>query len=166
MAKSPSSGSHSHACVTARLAATAVALSFVLTATGHGSNRSSTVSLRAQLVPGELTHEPTGVLRGARGRFSASFWPHGTDTEAVHYSLAMRLLTGRALTAHIHTGTPGRDGPVLLALCEGGRCNLSGVLFQAHPKRLLRTMRLLGAYVDVHTKRNPRGELRGQIVFG
>ncbi len=27
----------------------------------------------------------------------------------------------------------------------------------------LETMELLGAYVDVHTKRNPRGELRGQI---
>ena len=84
----------------------------------------------------------------------------------MRYSLTARRLTGRALTAHIHTGTPGRDGPVLLVLCNGGRCNLSGALLQAYPKSLLRTMRLLGAYVDVHTKRNPRGELRGQIVFG
>ena len=80
--------------------------------------------------------------------------------------MTTRRLTGPALTAHIHTGTPGRDGPVLLVLCNGGRCNLAGAFFQAYPKSLLRTMRLLGAYVDVHTKRNPRGELRGQIVFG
>lgn len=166
VAKSRSSGSHSHARATVRLATTVGALLLVLAATGQGSDNSPAVSLSAQLVPGELTHKPGGVHRGARGRFSASFWPSGTNGEAAHYSLSTRRLTGPALTAHIHTGTPGRDGPVLLVLCNGGRCNLSRALFQAYPKSLLRTLQLLGAYVDVHTKRNPRGELRGQIVLG
>ncbi len=166
MAKSQSSGSRSHASATVRLAATVGTLLLAFTAAGQGSDDSPAVSLSAQLVPGQVTHRPAGVRRGARGRFSATFWPYGTNGEAARYSLTTRRLTGFPLMAHIHTGTPGRDGPVLLVLCNGGRCDLSGASFQTYPKSLLRTMRLLGAYVDVHTKRNPRGELRGQIVFG
>jgi hypothetical protein len=163
---SQSSGSHNHAWATIRLAATVGALLLLLAAAGQGADNSPAVSLSAQLEPGELTHKPAWVRRGARGRFSATFSPYGTNGAAAHYSLSTQRLTAPALTAHIHTGTPGRDGPVLLVLCNGGRCNLSGALFQEYPKSLLRTMRLLGAYVDVHTKRNPRGELRGQIVVG
>ena len=54
--------------------------------------------------------------------------------------------------------------PRLKSSC--GKDNISVVAFRSHPKSLLQTTQLLGAYVDVHTKRNPRGELRGQIVFG
>ena len=50
-----------------------------------------------------------------------------------------------------------------MTLCDSHRCNVSRKSFTGLPAGLLRTMRLLGAYVDVHTKRNPRGELRGQI---
>jgi hypothetical protein len=121
--------------------------------------------MSARLLPENVTRPPVGVHAGARGTFSASFWPYGS-TESARWALSTRRLTGPALTAHIHTGAPGRNGPVLITLCASGRCNLSGSsLHTALPAGLLRTMRLLGAYVDVHTKRNPRGELRGQIVF-
>jgi hypothetical protein len=97
--------------------------------------------------------------------FSGSFWPSKEGWEIAHYSLTTRRLTGRALTAHIHTGAPGRTGPVLFTLCDRGRCNLSGASVHAYPAGFVKTMRILGAYVDVHTKRNPRGELRGQIAI-
>jgi hypothetical protein len=133
------------------------------TSTGHASGNRQAVSLAARLTPAELTHSPTDVRAGARGTFSANFWPFGTGSESAHYWLTTRRLTGPALTAHIHTGAPGRNGPVLLTLCEAGRCNLSGATFHAYPVGFVKTMRILGAYVDIHTKRNPRGELRGQI---
>lgn len=135
----------------------------VLTSMGQASSTPQHVVLTARLTPTELTHRAVGVRTGARGTFSGSFWPFGTGWESAHYWLSTRRLTGPALTAHIHTGAPGRNGPVLLTLCEGGRCNLSGASFYAYPVGSIKTMRILGAYVDVHTAKNPRGELRGQI---
>ena len=41
-----------------------------------------------------------------------------------------------------------------------------GAGFRAYPAGTVETIRTLGGYVDVHTKRNPRGELRGQIEIG
>ncbi len=150
-----------------RVAAALVSLVGVLllTGTGQASEVGSNMRLSARLVPGELTDRAVGVHSGARGTFSASFWPYRKGWESVRWALATRRLTGPALTAHIHTGTPGRRGPILITLCTSGRCSLGGASFHALPAGYVRTMRLLGAYVDVHTKRNPRGELRGQVVI-
>ena len=163
VANSRSSGSHSHGRATVAIALTGL---LVLTNMCQASSTPRHIVLTARLTPTELTHRPLGVRIGARGTFSGSFWPFGAGWESAHYWLSTRRLTGPALTAHIHTGVPGRNGPVLLTLCEGGRCNLSGAFFYAYPVGYIKTMRILGAYVDVHTKRNPRGELRGQIVLG
>ena len=148
-----------------KTAASVVALTalLVLTAMSQASSARPSVSLTARLIPSELTHHPSGVRAGARGTFSGNFWPYRKNWETAHYSLTTRRLTGPALTAHIHTGAPGRNGPVLLTLCDSGRCNLSGTTFHAYPAGFVKTMRILGAYVDVHTAKNPRGELRGQI---
>jgi CHRD domain-containing protein len=138
----------------------------LLTTAGRAAESASAVSVSARLLPASVAHPPVGVHPGARGTFSASFWQLA-NMQSARWALATRRLTGPALTAHIHTGVPGRNGPVLLTLCTAGRCNLTGSSFHAGlPAEFIRTMRLLGAYVDVHTKKNPRGELRGQIVFG
>ena len=136
-----------------------------LTTAGRAAESASAVSVSARLLPASVAHPPIGVHPGARGSFSASFWPLG-NMRAARWALATRKLTGPALTAHIHTGVPGRNGPILLTLCRAAPCNLGGSSFHAGlPAEIIRTMRLLGAYVDVHTKKNPRGELRGQIAF-
>jgi hypothetical protein len=110
---------------------------------------------------------PAGVPAGARGSFSGRFWPYGKGWSSARFTLSTRRLTSPALNAHIHTGAPGRNGPVLVTLCAHGRCNLSGSSFRVYDEGtiegMINTMRLLGAYVDVHTKQNPQGELRGQI---
>jgi hypothetical protein len=118
--------------------------------------------LVAHLTPSALPHRPFDVRSGAKGTFRASLWPFKDDWLQARLYLAAERLTGPVHQAHIHTGTPGRDGPVLLTLCTRGRCNLYGG-FRAYPTALVLTIKALGAYVDVHTKRNPRGELRGQI---
>ncbi len=134
-----------------------------LTGASRASQTRRTAEITARLTPVELTRPPTGIHATARGSFRATFWPFGDGWEQAHFWLSTRRLTGTALSAHIHTGAPGRNGPVLLTLCEAGRCNLSGTTFHAYPVGFVKTMRILGAYVDVHTAKNPRGELRGQI---
>ncbi len=148
----------------------ATAALLVLTSVGQASSTRQTISLTARLTPAELTHRPVGIKAGARGSFAGSFRPYEEGWETARYSLTTRRLTGPVLRAHIHTGVPGRNGPVLLTLCDSpllqsGRCNVSSSTFHAYPVGFIKTMRILGAYVDVHTRRNPRGELRSQIVF-
>ena len=54
-----------------------------------------------------------------------------------------------------------------MTICNSGRCRLGGgrllILNHSTIDSWIETITLLGGYVDVHTKRNPRGELRGQI---
>ena len=166
VAKSRSSGSRSHGRATVRLATTVGALLLVFAAAGAGSEDSPAVSLIAQLVPGELTHKPAGVRRGARGRFSASFWPlrnerRGGALQPEHAAADRSRADSPHPYRYARQGRPCPPRPL-----QRRSLRPLGCVFQAYPKGLLRTMRLLGAYVDVHTKRNPRGELRGQIVFG
>jgi hypothetical protein len=126
------------------------------------ANAPQRAALSARLTPAELTHDVAGIRDGTRGTFSANIWPYGEDL-VVTFSLSTRRLSGPAVKAHMHTDAPHRTGPLLLTLCDSHRCNVSRKSHTGLPAGLLRTMRLLGAYVDVHTKRNPRGELRGQI---
>lgn len=133
--------------------------------TDADSPATKTALLTARLTPAAVTTGTTGVHSAARGRFSATVWPFGTRSLSLTAHLTTRRLTGTAIAAHIHTGTPGRRGPVLVQLCSAGRCKLSAKTIRGLPESLLSTIRVLGGYVDVHTKPNPRGELRGQIAI-
>ncbi|WP_371825282.1 CHRD domain-containing protein [Paenibacillus soyae] len=92
----------------------------------------------------------------------------------------LRLFNIRRVTeAHIHLGRPGQNGPVVATLFgpnrEGvtfrngtitgtlrGR-DLEGPLAGSTIARLVREIERGNAYVNVHTRRNPDGEIRGQI---
>jgi CHRD domain len=68
---------------------------------------------------------------------------------------------------HIHGGAPGENGGVLVPLFreEKGE-HFSGVLSEGHATvedAVIEAIRSGKAYVNVHTKANPRGEIRGQI---
>jgi CHRD domain len=137
----------------------------LLVATTGRASEPEAIGLSARLVPGTVTTRPQSVRVGARGSFSGRISPYGHGLWSAHFALATRRLSSPATTAHIHTGRPGRTGPILITLCTHGRCNLSGGSFHLYYDDMAESMRLLGAYVDVHTQKNPRGELRGQIVF-
>ena len=94
---------------------------------------------------------------------------HGSFTATVvgnklKWKLTYAGLTGPAIAAHIHLGAIGKAGNVLVPLCGGkpacrsgltGTAPLTAQLKGAFKKHLL--------YVNVHTAKNPNGEIRGQL---
>lgn len=96
----------------------------------------------------------------ASGSFTATL--KGND---LTWKLTFSKLSGAAVAAHIHVGKAGVSGPVLIPLC--GPCK-SG----AHGTKMLNEMDIRdlaksgATYVNVHTAKNPNGEIRGQITPG
>ena len=121
-----------------------------------GVTASVTTTLNArQEVP-----KPKGSANRARGTFTATVTKTGT-TGSVAWRLTFSKLTGRASAAHIHIGAAGRSGPVAVPLC--GPCR-SGVRKTATLQAsVLAALEAGRAYVNIHTARNPAGEIRGQI---
>ena len=92
----------------------------------------------------------------ANGAFTATI-----SGGKLHWKLTFSKLTGPASAAHIHIGAMGKAGNVLVPLCgpcksgASGSAPLTAVLKKDFAKHLL--------YVNVHTAKNPGGEIRGQI---
>jgi Ca2+-binding RTX toxin-like protein len=113
-------------------------------------------TLRATLTVKQVVPRPKGARAGG-GVFTATLTPTGAGATLV-WRLTFRRLTGKAVAAHIHRGTVGRAGGIVVRLCAPCRSGARG------------TAQVRGggipsgtAYVDVHTKKNPKGEIRGQI---
>ena len=119
-----------------------------------------TASITTSLDARQERPKPRGNVRRATGTFTATVTTSGT-TGRIAWRLGFLRLTGRALAAHIHIGQRGKAGPVVVPLCgpcrNGGRgsANLTAAALAALEKGR--------AYVNVHTKKNPAGEIRGQI---
>jgi CHRD domain len=132
---------------------------FATVALAAGLNAASTRITAALNAKQEVPRQAVNV-RNASGSFS------GTLVETRRgYRLSWRItfenLSGRARFAHVHRGRPGIHGPALIFLC--GPC-VSGAHGSAHVSapeaRLILERR---TYVTIRTKRNPAGEIRGQI---
>ena len=151
-----------------------LALGFAVSALGSSASSSAPVSTSG---PTSTTEEiPTskfssklgaraevpaakGVPAGAGGTFTLTLTDKGKFS--VSWKLTFSKLSGKAVAAHIHRSKPGKAGPVLLALCgpcksgQTGKAPLSEAAGNA--------LKIGGAYVNVHTAKNPGGEIRGQI---
>jgi CHRD domain len=125
--------------------------------TGLGlAGGSSTVRLSAGLDAAQETSAPKAAVH-ATGRFTATL-----RGRALTWRLKFSRLSGKALAAHIHLGRAGVAGPVAVPLC--GPC-VSG----AHGRvvvtpRVRAALVAAGTYVNVHTAKNPAGEIRGQVA--
>lgn len=104
---------------------------------------------------------PTQVVKdaAAHGLFK------GTLTgSTLKWKLTFAKLTGPATAAHIHMAAKGKSGNVVVPLCGPcksgitGTATISAALKAAFKKHLL--------YVNVHTAKNPNGEIRGQLAAG
>lgn len=118
------------------------------------------VTMRA----GQEIPPPTGVPLKAKGGFTVTVTRSGLAT-SMRWRLGWFSLTGRPTAAHLHLGVRGKQGAVIVFLCgttkvpcrnnRGGVTKLSAAQAQALEKG--------GIYVNLHTKKNPGGEVRGQL---
>lgn len=134
-----------------------LAVVVALSAVGYGlAGRGSTVKLTARLNAAQETPSPKAAARGA-GVFTATL-----SGRTLTWRLTFARLTGRAVAAHIHLGSQGIAGPVAVPLC--GPC-VPGVHRTVTVTPRVRAALVGGtAYVNVHTPKNPAGEIRGQIA--
>ncbi len=100
------------------------------------------------------------------------------DGEALAYVLTVKDIEN-ATAAHIHAGKMGENGGVLVGLFSGPKKDgkfsgelakgtitadkLAGPLAGKTVADLVTMLKSGGAYVNVHTTKNPPGEIRGQI---
>jgi hypothetical protein len=104
---------------------------------------------------------PKQVVRdtAAHGLFKGTLSGH-----TLRWRLTFAKLTGPAMQAHIHKGARGVSGPIVVGLCapckngQTGTATISATLLKDFAKHLL--------YVNVHTAKNPDGEIRGQLARG
>jgi CHRD domain-containing protein len=136
-----------------------IALAFAGVALAASQGDSYAVS--AKLMAGSEVPKPTGVPSGATGKLTGTVVELANDKAKVTWKLTFSHLSGQAIAAHIHIGKVGKAGPVALALC--GPCHSGqkgkGMLTHAQVAKI----EAGSAYVNVHTQKNPGGEIRGQV---
>ena len=117
-------------------------------------------SVVADMDAREEVPRPKGQTRLAAGLFTGAVTRTGS-TGSIRWRLTFERLTGRAVAAHIHFGRPGRAGGVAAPLC--GPCRSGMRRTTTLSARVMRAVLRRAAYVNVHTRRNPAGEIRGQL---
>jgi hypothetical protein len=126
-----------------------------------GARGSETFGLKA--VPDARQEVPRQAVKvpAARGTFSGTLTSTRGSTAKIAWQITFTHLSGRALQAHIHLGKLGKAGPIAVTLCAPCRSSMRGTVRVT--ARVVRAIKGGSAYVNVHTKKNPNGEIRGQI---
>jgi hypothetical protein len=132
-------------------------------ATTSESTTEHTMSMSNLYVAAMTASSETPAAKGATGASGAfALWlEHNGSKYTASWKLTFSGLTGKAAAAHIHMGKPGQSGPVAVPLCgpcrsgQSGKATVSAAVVAAIKKGT--------AYVNVHTAKNPGGEIRGQI---
>jgi len=96
----------------------------------------------------------------AGGTFTGTVKVRGT-VRTLTWKLTYAHLSGAGIAAHIHKGRPGKPGPVVVTLC--GPCHLSQTGISRVSAAVVKAIKSGSAYVNVHTRRNKAGEIRGQV---
>jgi hypothetical protein len=134
----------------------------------NGEVRGQVASVDKQsrmLTPGQETHRLKGNVSKAKGGFTGEVRKSDNKGTELRWRLGWEGLTGRALSAHIHIGARGKAGAVMVFICgtkktpcrnnRGGVAKLSLAQAQA--------LETKDVYVNVHTAKNPAGEIRAQL---
>ena len=117
-------------------------------------------SVKTTLRAGLERPKPKGKLGRARGTFTATITKSGTSAVIV-WRLTFAKLSGGAAAAHIHSGVRGQAGPVIVPLCAPCKTGAHGRA--TVDAAVLNALEAGRTYVNVHTGKNPLGEIRGQL---
>jgi hypothetical protein len=134
----------------------AVAASLTVVALAFGAH-ANTISVQAKLnakqeVPAQVVKDTK-----AKGLFTGKL-----VGRKLTWKLTFSGLTGKATAAHIHMGAVGKAGNVAVPLCAPCKSGAHGTTkISAAVKKALAHHK---AYVNVHTAKNPNGEIRGQVA--
>jgi hypothetical protein len=145
----------------AAVTAAFVAAATVVCAAAQGRPQDVT---RLRAVLGARQEIPRQVVPtpAATGRFTATLTDISETQRRLVWRLTFAHLSGAALAAHIHRGARGVSGPIVIPLCGPCRSGAHGSIVVRDP--LASALDEGGMYVNVHTKTNPAGEIRGQLV--
>jgi hypothetical protein len=80
------------------------------------------------------------------------------------WTLTFSKLTGPATMAHIHMARKGVSGNIVVVLCEPCTSGVTGTATLT--PALITAFKAHDLYVNVHTAKNPNGEIRGQLAAG
>ena len=145
------------------LAATAMVTVFaggVWVGVGGAGPDAAALGVTASIDVAQETPRPSGVPANARGTFSGSLVRTASGGRLT-WRLTFQRVSGPATAAHIHLGARGKAGAAAVALC--GPCRPGARGTATLNARTVRALLGGGAYVNVHTVRNPAGEIRGQV---
>jgi hypothetical protein len=134
-----------------------LAVACIGTAVAVGKPAAKTATFTATLNIAQEVPKETGAPAMAAGKFTATL----TGT-TLKWSLTFSHLTGAATAAHIHMGAKGKPGAVIVALCGPCKSPASGTAKVS--AAVVKAMSGGQAYVNVHTAKNPGGEIRGQVM--
>ena len=138
------------------LAAGALVAAGLGTAGTSATYRVSAALNARQEIPKQVVKAPN-----ATGSFSGTYVEHGRSS-TLKWKLTYAHLTGAATAAHIHLGKPGVAGNVIVSLCAAN-CH-SGMTGTAKlSSKIVAQIEAGKTYVNVHTTKNPNGEIRGQV---
>jgi hypothetical protein len=114
-------------------------------------------TIRASLSVAQEVPVPRVAGVGATGRLTGTL-----SGNMLHWRLTVADLSGPVVAAVIHEGHAGQTGPKVKQLCGHCAAPATGVivLSQAQTSDLLAGR----MYLNVGTKRNPNGEIRGRIL--
>ncbi|HEX8157792.1 MAG TPA: CHRD domain-containing protein [Solirubrobacteraceae bacterium] len=90
-----------------------------------------------------------------------------SSAKGLCYSITLKKLSGTPQAGHIHRGKKGKAGPVFVALFAKPKTprygKISGCVSSTKAQQNAIKAKPANFYVNVHTKKYPNGELRGQL---
>ena len=116
-----------------------------------------TYKVSAKLVGSQET--PKNKSKGT-GSFTGKVVEKG-KSKTLTWKLTFKGLSGQAVAAHVHMGPKGVSGPVVVPLC--GPCTSGAHGTAKITEKIVKAFETHKAYANVHTKKYPNGEIRGQI---
>jgi hypothetical protein len=122
--------------------------------------RTSGIAFDTRLSIDQETHVVLGSTAKGTGHLSLN-----SSLDTLRYSFLIDGLSGSITGAHLHEGSVGTSGGVLLNLSSSINGNwIEGMATGADvSSQLITEMLEGGVYINIHTSMNPNGETRGQV---